>query len=311
LTTQRGPVLPECGFPVHCGKPVRYPAWTGVRFTAMTTAAPYLGWAITLVIALGGWIFTQALARGAARRNTQIDYLLDAYRRLERATSRPLTAETAQDIEAAVSDILLLGTASQAALAKEFGTTFAKDGAAEAVPLLISLRDSLRRETGLDKLPTHFSLRVSMGSNSMSDHARVWRETSQTTRATVDSELAFHAAPARHAFPAELTGLDQAISPSAAVTASYQQVVNAVRQLLAGATDDVSALDLAQLSNRALQLNLIDTRLADTLNGLSVMHLLAAADPGRLDRRHAAEFASLAAAALYVLDIASRQPRPA
>lgn len=279
----------------------------------MASAAPYVGWTITLVVAVGGWLFAQAQARAATRRNMQIDYLLDAYRRLDRATNRPLTADTAQDIEAAVSDILLLGTAEQAALTEQFSKTFAADGAAEAMPLLINLRDSLRREAGLDKLPpTYSSLRVTTDSNSMSDHARIWRETSQITRAAVDTELASQAAPGNSAVPAEIPEPDTAASPDDAVTASYQRVVNAVRDLLARTTtDNISALNLAQLSNRALQLKLIDTRLADTLNGLSVMHLLAAADPGRIDRKHATEFASLAAAALYVLDYASRHPEPA
>jgi len=55
----------------------------------------------------------------------RITYLLDAYRRLDRATSRVLSLGAAQDFEAAISDIILLGSAQQVRLAAEFGRAFA------------------------------------------------------------------------------------------------------------------------------------------------------------------------------------------
>jgi len=276
----------------------------------MATAALYVGWAVTVAIALGGWLVTQAQARGAARRNMRIDYLLDAYRRLDRAANRPLTASTAQDIEAAVSDMMLIGTPSQARLADQFIRTFTADGAAEAMPLLVDLRTSLRREAHLEELPpTYSSLRVTVHGDSVSDHARIWREASQTTRESVDTELASQEIPAGYAaaFPAEMAELAETASPSAVVAGSYQRVEHALRELLAGATtDDFATLNLAQLANRALELKLIDPKLADTLNGLSVMRLLAMLDPDRTDRSRATEYAGLSAAALYLLDLASR-----
>jgi len=276
----------------------------------MAAIALYVGWAITVAIALGGWLVTQAQARHATRRNMRINYLLDAYRRLDRASNRPLTASTAQDIEAAVSDMMLLGTSTQAKLADQFARTFSADGAAEAMPLLMDLRDSLRREAGLEQLPpTYSSLRITVHGDSVADHARIWRETSQSTRKSVDSELASQRIPADYAaFPAEMAQLAETASPMAAIADSYQQVEHALRELLGGTTtEDLSTLNLAQLANRALQLKLIDAKLADTLNGLSAMRLLAAIDQDRIDRTRATEFTGYAAAALYLLDIASRR----
>ena len=73
----------------------------------------YVGSAITIALAVGGWIATQVQARHATRSNMRISYLLDAYRRLDKAAGRALSPDTARDIEAAVSDIMLLGSPEQ------------------------------------------------------------------------------------------------------------------------------------------------------------------------------------------------------
>lgn len=249
---------------------------------------------------MGGWLFTQRQARRETRRNMRIGFLLDAYRRLDRATNRPLTDTTAQDIEAAVSDIMLLGTPGQAKLADHFGRAFAADGTAESTPLLIDLRASLRKEASLEELPPNYmALRITTNGDSISESARIWHETSQATRQAANTELASHG-----------TGVPEppATSPSAIVAESYQQVERALRDLLANATDEnLSALNLAQLANRALQLKLIDPHLADTLDGLGIMRMLAAMEQDRLDHSKATEFSDLATAALYLIDIASRR----
>lgn len=277
----------------------------------MATVALYVGWAITVTLAIGGWLASQAQARRAKRRDMRIDYLLDAYRRLDRAANRPLTQATAQDIEAAVSDTMLLGTPSQASLASQFVRTFNADGAAEAMPLLMDLRASLRNELRLGQLPpTYSSLRVTVHPDAATDHARIWREQSQITRKSVDAEIASQEIPPDYAaaFPAAMAELAETASPSAAIAASYQRVELALRQLLAGTTtEDFSALNTAQLANRALELKLIDPHLADTLNGLSVMRLLAVMDQDRTSLSNAKEFIGLAAAVLYLLKIASRR----
>ena len=84
---------------------------------------------------------------------------------------------------------------------------------------------------------------------------------------------------------------------SALVASSAVQVEQLLRQLLEGASaDDIGRLPLPQLASRALQLGLIDAKLADSINGLSVMRMLAAMEQNRLTEHQALEFATLAAA---------------
>src|ERR1700689_10167 len=115
----------------------------------MADAVLVLGWAVTVAIAIGGWLVSQRQARRATRSNMRINYLLDAYRRLAKASNRPLDATSASDIEAAISDIFLLGTPTQARLAAELGRAFADSGNADAKDLLMDLRTSLRDELQL------------------------------------------------------------------------------------------------------------------------------------------------------------------
>jgi hypothetical protein len=85
-----------------------------------------------------------------------------------------------------------------------------------------------------------------------------------------------------------------------------------LRDLLAGHTnEDIRGLTLPQLANRALQSGLIDMKLADSLNGLSAMRLLAAMDQDKLTRERAGEFVSLATAVEYLLLIALRRQESA
>ena len=83
-----------------------------------------------------------------------------------------------------------------------------------------------------------------------------------------------------------------------------------MRELLAGnITEDIRDLPLQQLASRALQLGLIDAQLADSINGLGVMRLLAAMDQDRLTVSRASEFASLAMAITYLIDLAHTATR--
>jgi len=83
-----------------------------------------------------------------------------------------------------------------------------------------------------------------------------------------------------------------------------------LRELLAGnITEDIRDLPLQQLASRALQLGLIDAQLADSINGLGVMRLLAAMDQDRLTVSRASEFASLAMAITYLIDLAHTATR--
>jgi hypothetical protein len=263
---------------------------------------------VTALIAVGGWLVSQAQARRATRRNMRIDYLLQAYRRLERASNRPLTPDFAAELEAAIGDVMLLGSPEQAALAADFARKFAAERVADTQPLLLNLRDSLRDELLLGSLPpsAYVSLRVGPGGDTASDTARVWREALESTQRSIALDQQFRGT--KFNMWAVLNG---STSPGGAVTTSAMRVESLLRKLLEGRTaEDIRDLPMAQLASRALQLGLIDTRLADSINGLSVMQALAEVDQDRLTEQRAAEFTSIANVVEYLLDLALRAAEP-
>lgn len=90
----------------------------------------------------------------AARRTQRIDFLLTAYRRLIRASSRDrLTPEHRDDLEAAFADIMLLGGHAEIEAARTFMVAFTEVGDADLNPVIKALRSSLRSEIGLEDLP--------------------------------------------------------------------------------------------------------------------------------------------------------------
>lgn len=114
-----------------------------------------------VIIAVSGWIITQYQARRATRRNMRINYLLDAYRCIDRVGNRQMTAEDRRDLENAYSDIILLGSPAQVQLAETFARDFASTGEADSMQLLEDLRASLRRELLLEEVsPRSIWLRI-------------------------------------------------------------------------------------------------------------------------------------------------------
>lgn len=98
----------------------------------------------------------------AKRRELRIQYLIEAYRRLEYVSNRPLRPETAPDFERAIADIQLFGSSEQVTLAQRFARDFAKAGSAPLDPLLSELRQSLRLEIQLEAVaPELVYLRMS------------------------------------------------------------------------------------------------------------------------------------------------------
>jgi hypothetical protein len=263
-----------------------------------------------VAIAAAGWIVSQYQARRAIRRNMRIDYLLGAYRRLEQASNRPMTASEEREVEAAVADIQLLGSPSQVELADAFVTVFAANGSADTGPLLQDLRASLRHELLLEEVPPkHLWLRISRTGSTLSVSSRVWHDTDATTRQALDVELAGAPIPDDFAgeFPHEMRELARTASPIAAVESSIQRVEKDLRRMVEGAShEDASTPNVSQLATRALELGLVDAQLADAINGLGVMHLMAVMDQDRLDVRQAMEFTALCAGVLYALSRARR-----
>lgn len=243
----------------------------------------------------------------------RINYLLDAYRRLDRASNRQLTAEIGRELEAAISDVMLLGSPDQAKLAADFARAFAVEHVADTQPLLLALRDSLRRELLLGELPpsSYVSLRISTKGDTASATAHVWREAIDSTRQSVESELA-EVWMARDGRPEpmpsdQIPELAPSVSPSQAVATSAARVEHLLRKLLADhGAENTSSLNMQQLASRALQSALIDAQLADSINGLGVMRLLAAMDQDRLTPERAAEFVNLSTVIAYLIERAAR-----
>ena len=110
-------------------------------------------------VAVAGWIATHVLTRRRHRANNRPDqrvqFVIAAYRRLERAANRESDQAPAYygDIESAVADIQLFGTARQVRAARAFAAAFARDGHAPLHALLEQLRADLRGELGLGPVP--------------------------------------------------------------------------------------------------------------------------------------------------------------
>lgn len=127
--------------------------------------APYL---IITASAVAGLVISQIL--GAVRnhrlkmREIRILALLEAYRNLETAVSRPDITGTkfADGFESSLAEIQLLGTAVQSRMAKDLANALVSSTSqTSASSLLISLRDEIRAELDLETLmepPVHFRL---------------------------------------------------------------------------------------------------------------------------------------------------------
>jgi hypothetical protein len=266
---------------------------------------------VTALIAVGGWLVSQYQARRATRRNMRIEYLLQAYRRLERASNRPLTPENARELEPAVADVMLLGSERQAELAAQFSNKFAAEHVANMQPLLLDLRASLRNELLLGELPssTCVSLRINADDDYAVETAHVWRDALQSAQRSLMPELASVEANYYEIIePSGHKATAQKLSPRATVVVNAANVEHLLRELLAiSNSKDSKGLSTPQLASRALRLGLIDANLTDAINGLETLRTLAIHDPDRLTEVQAGEYASTSAAVAYVLQIAIRR----
>jgi hypothetical protein len=124
---------------------------------------------ITTGVAIIGWLVGHALNvkrdRQNKRREIRVQYLIEAYRRLEAGTCRGPIHKTdyGRGFESAIADIQLLGTNEQAQIAHELAVAIAtRQNEASAGPLLTSLRNGLRRELDLGAINEeliHFRLK--------------------------------------------------------------------------------------------------------------------------------------------------------
>jgi hypothetical protein len=111
--------------------------------------------AIALLLGPLGWYIayrtTVRRDQLAKKRDLRIQYLIDAYRRLESAANR--TNAQTQELESAVADIQLFGSAEQITLVRKFAEEFAAERSAGLEDLLESLRADLRKELDLGISP--------------------------------------------------------------------------------------------------------------------------------------------------------------
>ena len=121
----------------------------------MNDLIPYFPLLATL-IAILGWAVSHHLTVSreikAKQRDMRMQFLLDAYRRLENVANRLENGKNKQDqFESALADIQLLGTKAQIeALMKYFDQRNSSQGVAPIKPLLEQLRLHLRKELDLE-----------------------------------------------------------------------------------------------------------------------------------------------------------------
>ena len=112
---------------------------------------------VTAALAIGGWYVVHRLSvnrdQQNKRRDLRIQYLIEAYRRLENSANRQDLSNYARDLESALSDIQLLGTERQVLLAHEFAISMARNKTASLDQLVAEIRSELRRELRLAPLP--------------------------------------------------------------------------------------------------------------------------------------------------------------
>jgi hypothetical protein len=109
-----------------------------------------------MALAIAGWYavhrFSMNRDQENKRRDLRIQYLLEAYRRLEKAANRRDLSSYARELESALADIQLLGSTQQVLLAHEFAVSMAKNKTASLDPLIADIRSELRRELNLEPL---------------------------------------------------------------------------------------------------------------------------------------------------------------
>ena len=109
---------------------------------------------VTAFIAIAGWYvaYWTAIRRdqNQKRRDLTVQFLIEAYRRTERAANTEMKAEVASELESAIADIQLFGSPEQVQHAQKFAHDMAATGAGELDSLLAVLRRDLRKELNLN-----------------------------------------------------------------------------------------------------------------------------------------------------------------
>ena len=111
---------------------------------------------ITSMVAIIGWFVVHRLSsnrdRANKRRELRVQYLIEAWRKLENASNRSDNSRS-NDLETAIADIQLFGSSRQIELAQKFADDIAKTGIGNLDELLEDLRYDLREELQLETVP--------------------------------------------------------------------------------------------------------------------------------------------------------------
>ena len=114
---------------------------------------------IQCIITVIGWIVVYIFA---IRQNIQIkkkevtiEYLIQAWGKLEKASNRKDNRYNTE-IETAIADIQLFGTKQQIELAQQFAEEIARNKESSTLELLVLLREDLRKELKLERVPRKF-----------------------------------------------------------------------------------------------------------------------------------------------------------
>lgn len=108
---------------------------------------------IPAIVAISGWFVVNRISAqkdlAARRRELIVNYLIDAYRKLEKSANAVVPEESWDGMESAIADIQLFGSSRQGDLARKFAQEMSKDQKSSATTLLEELRQSLRCELEL------------------------------------------------------------------------------------------------------------------------------------------------------------------
>lgn len=115
---------------------------------------------------VGGFVVHKLTLRReavSARRSQRVNFLLDAYRKLIDASEREnISSQRRDNLEGALADVMLLGGQQEIDAANRFQQDFVGGKSSSLVPVIESLRKSLRSELDLPEiaLPGHFNFRL-------------------------------------------------------------------------------------------------------------------------------------------------------
>ncbi len=106
---------------------------------------------------MAGWYIVHLFATKRDRKNKQkelrINYLIEAWRKLEYASNRK-DVNAVEYVEKPIADIQLFGTKKQIELAIKIANELAETRGTNLIELLTELRQDLRRELNLEKIDT-------------------------------------------------------------------------------------------------------------------------------------------------------------